>query len=190
MSFKNYLNSKKELEKLKGAVFTFGRFNPITKGHAENVNFLKDKAKKLKATPLLYTSQSQNAKKNPLKFEDKVHYLEKFFNLNVPKNKALKNAFQILEDLAKQGYERVYFIVGEDRVNDFQAMKKYAKDWGIKHFEIIESGKRTKGVSGSDMRNYVKAGDFESFKKNLPAKATNKDAEDLYALVHTGLDLD
>jgi len=182
MSFKQYIN-----EKSKKAVFSFGRFNPISKGHEDNAKFLKKTAKSLNAEPLLYTSHSQDHKKNPLNFEDKANYLEKFFNIKVPRGRDLKNAFQILEDLANQGYEEVYFVVGEDRVKDFQSMKKYAAEWGIKKFDIIESGKRTKGVSGTDMRNFVKDGNFESFSNSLPSKATKKDAEDLFELVRKGM---
>jgi predicted nucleotidyltransferase len=93
----------------------------------------------------------------------------------VPKNRDLKNAFQILEDLAKQGYETVHFIVGGDRVKDFK---------------IIESDARKKGISGTDMRNYVKDNDFESFKKNLPSKANSDDAVELFRLVKKGMKYD
>jgi nicotinic acid mononucleotide adenylyltransferase len=185
-TYKQFLSGLNEA-KTDGVTFTFGRFNPITKGHEENIKFLKDIAKKNNTKPKLYTSFSHDKKKNPLKPEDKIKYLEKFFDIEVNKDKKLNNAFKILEELAKDN-KRVFFVVGEDRVQDFQSMKKYAKEWGIEEFDIIESGKRTKGVSGTQMREYAKQDNFLDFQKELPSKATTKEAKELFNLVKKGME--
>jgi len=191
MSFKQYLDKNKT----PGIVFTFGRFNPpMTTGHYENFLFLQKYGKKFNMEPVVYTSSTQNAKKNPLNFNDKVKYLQ----LGVPKgvkvsnDGTMKNAFQILEDLIKnKKYQRIAFVVGEDRVQDFQSLKKYAEQWGKEvginvEFKIVKSGARKEGVSGSTMRNYVKEGDFESFKKSL-AKTLQRYAEEIYQKTRDGL---
>lgn len=184
MRFKEFLN-----EKTKSVVFTFGRMNPITKGHEENVKELISLAKKYNATPMLFLSQSNDNKKNPLKFEDKVKFANKFFPIKVSTDTKLKTPFQILEELGKQGYKNVYFVVGEDRVEEFKNnMSKYTKDYGIEHFEVLNSGKRTEGVSGSDMRKYVLDDDFESFKKNAPKSAKESDVKEMFDLVKEGLE--
>lgn len=181
--FKQFLQEAQD-----SVIFTFGRMNPITKGHEENVNQLIAMGKKYKAEPMLFLSQSHDNKKNPLKFEDKVRLANKFFKIKVSQNPKLKNAFQILEDLGKQGYKTVYFVVGDDRVNDFKTqMGKYAPDYGIDNFDVISSGKRTKGVSGTDMRNYVTNDDFESFKKNAPKNAKEADVKEMFELTKEGL---
>ena len=183
MTFKEFLQ-----ESNKSVIFTFGRFNPITSGHEENVNELIKLGKKYKAEPMLFLSQSHDNKKNPLTFKDKVQFANKFFNIKVSENPSLKTAFQILEDLGKQGYKTVYFVVGEDRRDEFSnQMSKYTKDYGIDKFEVISSGARTEGVSGTDMRKYAQNDDFESFKKNAPKNAKESDVKNMFNKVKEGL---
>ena len=55
----------------KGVVFTFGRFNPPTTGHAKLVDKLK-KASSGGYKPLLFTSHSNDKKKNPLSHKQKI----------------------------------------------------------------------------------------------------------------------
>ena len=194
MSFKKYL----EKNNTPGVVFTFGRFNPpMTSGHYENFQFLAKYAKKHKMDAIIFTSSTQNSKKNPLNFNDKTMYLELGSpkGVKVSKDGTLKNAFQILEDLIKnKKYKRVTFVVGGDRINDFNDMKKYAKTWGEEagigpvDLQIVSSGNRKKGVSGTQVRNYVKEGDFESFKKVL-AKSLHKYAEDIFKKTAQGLNV-
>jgi len=192
MSFKQYLDK----QNTPGVVFSFGRFNPPTRGHAENFQFLQKFGKKNKMDPIIYTSSTQNEKKNPLNFNDKTMYLELGApkGVKVSKDSSLKNAFQILEDLIKnKKYQRIAFVVGADRINDFNSMKKYAKKWGEEQgfdveFQVVESGKRTPGVSGTAMRNFAKDNDFESFKKGL-AKPLQKYAKEIFTKTKQGLNV-
>jgi hypothetical protein len=193
MSFKQYLDK----HKTPGVVFTFGRFNPpFTTGHYENFQFLQKFGKKNIMDAMVYTSSTQNEKKNPLNFNDKVKFLQLGMpkGVQVSKDGSLKNAFQILEDLIKnKKYQRIAFVVGADRVNDFQSMKKYAIQWGEEQgfeveFQVVESGKRKPGVSGTAMRNFAKENDFESFKNGL-AKSLNKYAEEIFLKTRNGLGL-
>ena len=192
MSFKNYLKSKTN-EDTPGVAFVFGRTNPPTKGHQENFDELGKYAKKHKMDAIIFTSFTQNSKKNPLTPGDKLYYLEMMApsNVQVSKDQSLKTAFAILEDLIKnKGYKRIAFLVGADRENDFQSMKKYTKEWsdGEATLEVVVSGERTEGVSGTDMRNYVKDNDFEKFKENLPKSIKGRDAEELFNKVKIGLE--
>jgi len=185
--FEKYLLEQVISEAKESAVFQLGRFNPITKGHQENVEFGKNYAKKNNSDYMLFTTQTQDSIKNPLTFETKTKYLEKFFDVKVNKDKSIKSAFQALEYLGKI-YSDVTFIVGEDRVEEFKnQMSKYASQWGVTNFKVQESGKRTAGVSGTDMRNYVKLNQYDKFKDNLPSTATDNDAEELFELVKIGL---
>lgn len=190
MKYKTFLNTslKKILEESKhdSVVFTIMRCNPITKGHEENVRYGEKIAREKDAQYILFTTQTHDGQKNPLDFETKVKYLKKFFDVNVSADKTLKTPWQMLEALAKK-FKNIYFIVGEDRVEEFQRMHNYTEKLGIEHLEVLESGKRQAGVSGTDMRNYVKLNQFEKFKENLPKSATDEDAKELFALVKTGL---
>lgn len=192
MSFKNYL---KTLEQ-PSVVFTFGRFNPMHQEHYELTKFIQEYAKKNKMdTAVVYTSFSQNPKKNPLMPQDKILFLKKMVpqGVTVSEDGTLKNSFQILEDLIKnKKYTRIVFIVGEDRVQDFQSMYKYAKDWGIDigsdiDFKIVQrKGSRSEHLSGTAMRQYVKDNNFETFKDALPYTLKGL-AEEIFKKVKIGL---
>ena len=65
--------------KEKTAVFSFGRFNPPTTGHAKLVDVLSRIAKKVGGDPILFTSHSNDKKKNPLPHKIKINFLRKFF---------------------------------------------------------------------------------------------------------------
>lgn len=73
-TFGKFLTEAKD----KGVVFTFGRFNPPTTGHAKLVDKLKKEAGG-GYQPMLFSSHSNDKKKNPLDHKVKVRYLKKFF---------------------------------------------------------------------------------------------------------------
>ena len=187
-SFKIYLD---DLEQ-PGIIFTFGRFQPPGIGHYLNAKFINDYAKKHKIEGVIYTSQIHNSKKNPLVYSDKLFFLEQMVKdlpyVRISRDNVFKNAFQILEDLIQnKKYKRIVFAVGEDRVNDFQNLYKYAKIWDPNvSFKIVNTGSRTEGISGTDMRNYVKNNNFKKFKEGLPS-TLKKYSKELFEKVKIGL---
>lgn len=80
--------------------------------------------------------------------------------------------------------------MGSDKEIYYQSMKKYTKEWsdGEANLEIIVSGERKEGVSGTNMRNYAKENNFEKFKENLPLKINSIDAKNLFNSVKIGLE--
>ena len=194
MSFKKYLKTQEG----PGIVYTFGRFNPMHQEHYELSKDIGEYAKKNKLDDaVLYTSFSQNSKKNPLTPGDKIMYLEKMVpkGVRVSHDQSLKNSYQILEDLIKnKKYTKIVFIVGEDRVNDFQAMKKYATQWSAEagydvDFKIQQrKGNRSDKFSGTRMRQLVKDNDYEGFKDALP-RTLKKYAEEIFNKTKVGLGL-
>ena len=179
-------------------VFTFGRFNPMHEEHYQLSKFISDYAKKNKFDDaVLYTSLSQNAKKNPLNAQDKIMFLKKMVpkDVKVSDDTSLKNSFQILEDLIKnKGYTRIIFVVGEDRVNDFQSMNKYAQEWGtdvgsVVEFKVIQrKGNRSSKMSGTRMRQLVKDDNYEEFKEALP-RSLKSYAEEIFSKTKIGLEI-
>lgn len=163
----------------KGVIFSFGRMNPITKGHIKNIKELIVLGKKYDLKPLLFLSKTQDSKKNPLSYNDKVHFLSLAGFKNIIQKSDSKNAFQILEELSKK-YKKVYFVVGNDRIQDFKRLEDYAKEYGITDFKIISSGKRKEGISGTEQRNYAKNDDFENFKKNSPEELSTKEIQSMF----------
>ena len=73
----------------KHVTFCFGRFNPPTLGHKKLFDTMKKEGGEMK----IFTSQSQDKKKNPLSYEQKIDYLRKLFpqyngNIIEDRNKA------------------------------------------------------------------------------------------------------
>jgi len=192
MSFKNYI---KNIQDRKSVVYCFGRFNPPTKGHQELWKFVSKQARKIKGDGIIFTSLSQNARKNPLHFQDKINYIKKVIpnNLDISNDTSLKNTFQIAEKLVKDGYTHIQFIIGADRIGDFDSLHKYVKEWsdGKAFIEIIPfSGKtRIGNYSGTRMRQLVKDNDFEGFFNDLPDGFTKKEATEIFNKVKQGMGL-
>ena len=66
-------------EQQKKLTMLFGRMNPPTKGHEENVEGLKQTAEREKSDHLVIASHSQDAKKNPLSPDTKLKHLKRSF---------------------------------------------------------------------------------------------------------------
>ena len=168
---------------MKKIVFTFGRYNPPTTGHAELINYTVSLARRTGADHRIYTSQSHDPSKNPLAPRQKIAFLRQIFpGVNFVEDSSMKTAFAICKKLADEGYEDVTFVVGSDRVDEFKTqLGKYVKSrtdkdfnpkihYPFKKFQVVSSGARKKGISGTDLRNAVRKGDFATFAKASAAK--------------------
>ena len=69
---------------MKTAVFVFGRFNPPTIGHEKLLNALTATAQREGGTALVYTSSTQDAKKNPLSKDQIFKYMKKVYPKTSP----------------------------------------------------------------------------------------------------------
>lgn len=168
---------------MKKVVFTFGRYNPPTVGHAELIMYAVKLAQRTGAEHRIYTSQSHDSAKNPLAPKQKMAFLRQIFpGVNFVDDPNMKTAFAICKKLAEQGYDDVTFVVGEDRVAEFRTqLGKYvkprtAKDFDPKknypfnNFKVVSSGGRKEGISGTALRASVRKGDFATFAKASAAK--------------------
>jgi hypothetical protein len=168
---------------MKKIVFTFGRYNPPTTGHAELIMYAVKLARSKGADHRIYTSQSHDPSKNPLAPRQKMAFLRQIFpGVNFVDDPNMKTAFAIAKKLADEGYEDVTFVVGDDRVREFTVqLGKYVKPrtdkdfdpkkhYPFKHFKVVSSGARKKGISGTDLRAAVRKGDFATFAKASAAK--------------------
>ena len=184
--------------KEKTAVFSFGRFNPPTTGHAKLVDVLSRIARKVGGDPILFTSHSNDKKKNPLPHKAKINFLRKFFKkkVGVP-DIAARTVFDICNALQQQGYTNVVMVVGSDRVKEFELLlKKYNKVKGrhgfydFKSIEVVSAGNRdasatdVSGMSASKMRDAAERGAFDEFQQGVPNK---RFADLLYKAVRKGM---
>lgn len=181
----------------KGVVFTFGRFNPPTTGHAKLVDKLK-KETSGGYQPMLFSSHSNDKKKNPLDHKLKVRYLKKFFGKIVADVQA-RTVFEIANELHRQNFKRVKMVVGSDRIKEFEMLLKKYNGVKARHgyykfddIQIVSAGERDpdaddlSGMSASKLRALAEVGDFKAFAQGVPSR-NKKDVEQLYKDIRKGM---
>ena len=182
--------------------FTFGRFNPPTIGHEKLLDAL---AKKAGSNPYqIHMSQTNDKKKNPLSFNDKIKYSRMLFPKHaraILNKDKIKTVFDIAVKLYKENYKNIIMVVGSDRVNEFDILlNKYNGKEGkifynFKSIKVISAGDRdpdadgAEGMSASKMRKAAADNDFASFMQGIPNKVKNPDAKKLYNAVRKGMGL-
>ena len=175
---------------LNTAVFTFGRFNPPTIGHARLVDMIKRQPGK----PYVFLSHTQKPKTDPLSYGQKLTYAKTSFPDVAIGDYEVKTVIQALQKLESLGYSNVIMIVGSDRVDQFKEfVPKYnGKDYKFDSIKIISAGERdpdsegVEGMSASKMRKFAVDKDFENFKTGVINKA---DAKKMYDEVRAGMGL-
>ena len=183
-SFNEYLTEEK------GEItFVFGRFNPPTVGHEK----LFDKLKSVSSgTYRIYGSKSQDPKKNPLNFKQKVKFLRKMFPKHarsVMADSDVRHVMDIAVKLYNQGYTKVNMVAGSDRVKEFDVLLNKYNGVKARHgfyefkdkIEVISAGERdpdaegVTGMSASKMRAAAAEGDAVSFSKGVPRGYDSKE---------------
>jgi nicotinamide mononucleotide adenylyltransferase len=194
-------------EKTKKLAILFGRMNPPTKGHEENVEGLKSLAAKQGADHLVIASHSHDAKKNPLSPDVKLKHLKRAFpNTNITtSSKQMPTILHAASEAHKKGYTHLTVVAGADRVPEYEKLLKHYngkfKDeagqplrhggYNFKKIQVLSTGERKKGISGTDMRNHAQNNDFNSFHQNLSSamRANVQHARELFRDVRKGMGL-
>ena len=198
-SFKDYL-----VEETKLVTFAFGRFNPPSIGHEK----VFDAVKKLSRGGVyrIYASKTNDKKKNPLVFKDKIKFMGKMFPKharNIMADSDVRTVFDIAVKLYDQGFTKVQMVVGSDRVREFDTLlNKYngvSGRHGFYEFEgtinVLSAGERdpdnpdsTEGISASKLRQYALDGDRKKFAFGIGTDVASL-ANDLYNAVRKGMGL-
>jgi phosphopantetheine adenylyltransferase len=198
-SFKEHYLAEKATESL---VVTFGRFNPPTNGHEVLLNKVAKVASGL--TYRIYASQSNDPKKNPLSYKDKIKFMRKMFPKHarsIIMDKKARTLFDILNIAYADGFKKIVVVVGSDRVKEFDKMlNKYngvKGRHGMYDFEdgvnVVSAGERdpdaddVSGMSASKLRAAAVDNDLIKFTNGLPSNF--RDAEDLMIAVRKGMGL-
>ena len=198
-SFKQYI-----VEEAKTLYFTFGRMNPPTIGHEKLLEVLSSKSGN---NPYrIYLSQTNDKKKNPLPYNDKVKYARKMMPKHaryIMLNKDVKTIFDAANAIYNEGFVNVVMVVGSDRITEFKSLLtkyngKTGQRYGFYNFrtiDVISAGERdpdsegVDGMSASKMRAAASDNDFNQFTKGLPKNFSNKDSKDLFNGVRSGMGL-
>jgi len=178
------------------AVITFGRMNPPTIGHEKLVNKILSTAISEKGTPLVYLSKTQDAKKNPLTYDQKIKYAQTFFGKRLVVKSNAKTIIQVSQEIQKDGYKDLVLVVGSDRVKEFETLlNKYnGKDYTFNSIKVVSAGDRdpdsddVSGMSASKIRAAAAEGDLDLFTKGIPTR-NDRIKLSLYNDVRKGLNV-
>jgi nicotinic acid mononucleotide adenylyltransferase/predicted kinase len=176
----------------KTAVIAWGRMNPITTGHEKLVQKVLEVSRKMKADPKIFLTHSQDPKKNPLSYDDKVELAHMAFG-NIIFKSGAKTIIEVMKELQSH-YKNIVLVAGQDRITEFETLlNKYnGKDFHFDSIQVVSAGERdpdaedVTGMSASKMRALALQGDEASFKKGLPTKL-QAHADDVYKLVRAGM---
>ncbi len=184
---------------VKGATFTFGRFNPPTVGHMK----LATKMKSVSGTDpvLIYTTHTTDKKKNPLTNAQ----IRKFMNPMLPRginvmSSTARTVFEVVVDLYNKGYRKIKMVVGSDRIKEFETLlnkyngvKSSHGHYNFTKIEVVSAGERdpdaegASGMSASKMRHLAYADQEDEFIKALPRGY--RLGRQLYTAVRKGMGL-
>ena len=197
-SFTQYLVEEESV-----VYFTFGRMNPPTIGHGKLLDKLASKAGR---NPYkIFLSQSQDSKKNPLSYQDKVKHVRKMFpkhGRQVMIDKKVRTAIEAVVSLYNQGVKNIVMVVGDDRVREFNVLlNKYNGQkarhgfYNFQKIDVISAGQRdpdaegAEGASATKQRNAASSNDFVSFSQGVPRQMSDKDTRKLFNAVRKGMGL-
>ena len=190
----------------KTAVYTFGRFNPPTIGHEKLLRVVDTTSSKEGGDYFVYTSHSQDPKKNPLSHKQTINFLKLIFSKHrshIEDSSAVTALHAASDIYDKGGYTKLMMVVGSDRVRDFSALLNRYNDSKSKHgyykfdsIEVVSAGERdpdaegADGMSASKMRQAVKDSDYDVFKMGLPSGTSDSISKNLYNAVAKGMKLE
>lgn len=193
---------------IKEIIVSFGRFNPPSVGHQENIEAIASMARG--KTFKIYSSQSEDSKKNPLGYEEKITFMRKMFptyGRNIILDKNIKNIFDVATKAYDDGYTLFTLAVGSDREPEFKSLlKKYDGVKGSHGYykfpdgmNFVSTGTRdpdiddrtgqaTFAVSASKMRSAAAENDLQTFTAGVPK--TFGGVKELFNAVRLGMGLE
>jgi hypothetical protein len=199
------------------AVFSFGRFQPPTTGHALLIDQVIAKAAERNADAIVFVSSTENkpsyrtSKKamemlaagefestkeneNPIPVATKVDILTKQHAGKPVQfvNTTLcgcKSIMQIIPMLKGNGYDSLTMMVGSDRVVTFQEVfDKYFPGTQVLGIERVAAAANARAMSGTKLRTAAVKGDLASFTPNVVMGSyTGAEAKELLNMIRTSL---
>jgi len=174
------------------AAFVFGRFNPPTLGHKK----LFYKLKKVHNVFFVFVSHTQDKKKNPLSWAEKVKIMDAQFPEMadyVVNDQKIKTIIDVMKFLETAGHKNVIMVAGSDRVGSFQELlNKYnGKEYTFDSIKVVSAGERDpdsdslEGVSASKAREAAMQGDFDGFATMFAGSESLK--KQIYDAVRQGM---
>jgi len=162
----------------------FGKFNPPTKGHKNLLNALKQASSG--GNFYVFPSRIQDGKKNPLDADTKIEYMKMMFPEYADRiidSDEFKTIFDVLAFLNQEGYTTINIICGSERCSEIDnlAKKQNGQLYNFSSINVVSSGPKDPDETSSAARKAAAGGDFEGFKKTMPAGVQPKVLKQLFA---------
>jgi len=161
------------------ATMIFGRFQPPHKSHGQLIDLVIEKANRVGGTPFVFTSKKSNdfndpskltaylktrsgtkkkkaLSENPIGITDKLSLLRDMHGhkeviiVDVEK-KNISSPYDAINWLISQGFTKIYFFAGSDRINGYKSMTDGLSD--RVDIEMVELPRDEHAVSGTRVRN-------------------------------------
>ncbi len=172
----------------------FGKFNPPTKAHKNLLNALKQSASG--GNFYIFPSRTQDGKKNPLSADVKIDFMKAMFPEYADRiidSEEFKTIFDVLLFLNQEGYTSVNIVCGAERCSEIDnlAKKQNGQLYQFKSINVISSGPKDPDAeeNSSVARKAAASGDFETFKKAMPAGVQPKLIKQLFGELGGSLDV-
>jgi hypothetical protein len=163
----------------------FGKFNPPTKAHKNLLNALKQAASG--GNFYVFPSRTQDGKKNPLPPDVKVEYMKAMFPEYADRiidSEEFKTIFDVLSFLNQEGYTSINIVCGAERCSEIDnlAKKQNGQLYQFSSINVVSSGPKDPDAeeNSSVARKAAASGDFETFKKAMPAGVQPKLIKQLF----------
>ncbi len=187
------------------AAFTFARMNPPTLGHELLISGIVSEALEKRGDAFLFLSHTQDSIKNPLSYDQKVHFAkelfqEKYPELHIYDGEGCRNAREVPSYLHSLGYTEIVGIFGSDRVDEMYTLlqKGNGKEglasgfYEFDNISVTSAGERdpeaddVEGISATKLREYAAEDNFEKFKAGVPTD-NEELARDIFRATRQGL---
>jgi nicotinamide mononucleotide adenylyltransferase len=175
----------------KQVVIAFGDFQPPTTSHELLIKTVSNLATEQKSAQFIYTSLTEDTKKNPLSADRKIYFLKRMFS---------EANFRTAEDLLQaakelnEKYNSIVLVTGSDLVQEYQKLleKNNGKLFNFAKIAVVSSGTLDADAESnvSKIREAVKKGDQSTFKESLPNTLTTLDSKRLMNEMRQGMGLE
>ena len=175
----------------KQVVIAFGDFQPPTTSHELLIKTVSNLATEQKSAQFIYTSLTEDSKKNPLPADRKIYFLKRMFS---------EANFRTAEDLLQaakelnEKYNSIVLVTGSDLVQEYQKLleKNNGKLFNFAKIAVVSSGTLDADAESnvSKIREAVKKGDQSTFKESLPNTLTTLDSKRLMNEMRQGMGLE
>jgi nicotinic acid mononucleotide adenylyltransferase len=183
----------------KTAVISWGRFNPPTIGHEIVFKTANDLAVNENADFFIIPTKTVDKQKNPLNIEEKIKYLNKLFpeyKHNILNKESINTIFEAAKYFHENGYTNLKIVVGSDRKEQFEVLKKYNnKEYVFENIEILSAGERldegesAASMSASKMREAATQGDIGFFMKGIAGRMELDEGVELMNLIRSRIEV-